>query len=89
MCVCVCVCACARAWVTLLYSRKLTEHCKPAIMEKIKVIKIKKKRKKHATLLSMRNTYSISDGCRDLRHIRVAKPSCHICYFLRGLTPYQ
>ena len=24
-------------WVTLLYSRKLTEHCKPAIMEKIKI----------------------------------------------------
>ena len=30
-------------WVTLLYSRKLTEHCKPAIMEKIKItIKILK-----------------------------------------------
>ena len=26
-------------WVTLLYSRKLTEHCKPAMMEKIKIIK--------------------------------------------------
>ena len=25
-------------WVTLLYSIKLTEHCKPAIMEKIKII---------------------------------------------------
>ena len=25
-------------WVTLLYSRKLTEHCKLAIMEKIKII---------------------------------------------------
>ena len=25
-------------WVTLLYSRKPTEHCKPAIMEKIKII---------------------------------------------------
>ena len=25
-------------WVTMLYSRKLTEHCKPAIMEKIKII---------------------------------------------------
>ena len=23
-------------WVTLLYSRKLTEHCKPAMMEKNK-----------------------------------------------------
>ena len=26
-------------WVTLLYSRKLTEHCKAAIMKKIKIIK--------------------------------------------------
>ena len=25
-------------WVTLLCSRKLTEHCKSAIMEKIKII---------------------------------------------------
>ena len=25
---------CMYDWVTLLYSRKLTEHCKPAIMEK-------------------------------------------------------
>ena len=29
-------------WVTLLYSRKLTEHCKPAKMEKIKIITYKK-----------------------------------------------
>ena len=28
-------------WVTLLYSRKLTEHCKLAMMEKIKIIKKK------------------------------------------------
>ena len=28
------ICMCD--WVTLLYSRKLTEHCKAAIMEKIK-----------------------------------------------------
>ena len=29
-------------WVTLLYSRKLAEeHCKPAMMEKIKIILIK------------------------------------------------
>ena len=34
---------CMCNWVTMLYSRKLTEHCKPAIMEKIKIIlKIKK-----------------------------------------------
>ena len=29
-------------WVNLLYSRKLTEHCKPAIMEKNKNHYIKK-----------------------------------------------
>ena len=29
-------------WVTLLYSRKFTEHCKPAIMKKIKIIIYKK-----------------------------------------------
>ena len=32
--------------VTLLYSRKFTEHCKPAIMEKIKIIIKFKKTKK-------------------------------------------
>ena len=26
-------------WVTLLNSRKLTEHCKPVIMEKMKITK--------------------------------------------------
>ena len=31
----ICMCDC----VTLLYNRKLTEHCKPTIMEKIKIIK--------------------------------------------------
>ena len=32
-------------WVTLLYSRKLKEHCKPTIIEKIKIIKKKVKKK--------------------------------------------
>ena len=32
------ICMCD--WVPLLYCRKLTEHCKPAIMEKIKIKKI-------------------------------------------------
>lgn len=26
-------------WVTLLYGRKLTEYCKPTIVEKLKIIK--------------------------------------------------
>ena len=25
-------------WVTLLYSKKLTEYCKPAIMDKVKIV---------------------------------------------------
>ena len=37
---------CMCNWVTLLYSRKLTEHCKPAITEKIKII-INEKKKVH------------------------------------------
>ena len=32
-------------WVTMLYTGKLTEHCKPAIMEKNENHYIKKKRK--------------------------------------------
>ena len=36
-------------WVTLLYSRKLTAHCKPAI--KIKIIKIKKMAKRVNSIL--------------------------------------
>ena len=34
------ICMCD--WVTLLYSRKLTEYCKPAILEKIKIINKRK-----------------------------------------------
>ena len=30
---------CVCDWVTLLYGRKWTEQCKPAMMEKIKIIK--------------------------------------------------
>ena len=37
------MCTCMCDWVTLLYGRKLTKHCKSAIMEKIKII-IKKKK---------------------------------------------
>ena len=40
-------------WVTILYSRKMTEHCKPAIMEKDKnhYINLKKKKKKEKNIL--------------------------------------
>ena len=38
---------CMCDWVTLLYSRKLTEHCKLAIMEKIKIIIKKKNQSSH------------------------------------------
>ena len=40
-------------WVTFLYSRKFTKHCKPAILEKIKiVVKFKKKRYVHSSVPS-------------------------------------
>ena len=39
-------------WVALLYSGELTEHCKPAIMEKIKII-IKKIKKEKDTCTTM------------------------------------
>ena len=41
MCVCLCVCVCD--WVTFLYNRKVTEHHKPSIIEKIKNHYTKKK----------------------------------------------
>ena len=37
---------CMCNWITLLNSRKLPQHCKPAIMEKMKII-INEKRKPH------------------------------------------
>ena len=36
-----CVCERERDWVTFMYSGKLTEHCKPTIIKKIKIIKKK------------------------------------------------
>lgn len=40
------------------------------------------------TLLSMRNTYSLYPRWdRDLRHIRMVKQSCRICYCIEGLNP--
>ena len=49
-------------WVTMLYSRKLTEHCKPVMMEKIKIILKKDKRMankhmKRCSLLASRETH--------------------------------
>ena len=42
-------------WVTMLYSRKLTDHCKPAIMKNIKIIIYFKK-------CSSENDFS-AEGC--------------------------
>ena len=53
-------------WVTLLYSRKLTEHCKPAIMEKIKII-LKKE------MCVIQDTFTKGDNETDPRHCKVTK----------------
>ena len=58
-------------WVTLLYSRELIEHCKPAIMEKIKIIKkMKKKKKKNPaaeTLVALEAWIRSLTQCNGLR----------------------
>ena len=53
-------------WVTLMYSRKLTEHYKSAIMERIKIIKIKEKNLKIKKRKYMdKNHRCIEDGDQD------------------------
>ena len=52
-CVCVCVCVCH--WVSLLYSRKLTEHCKPTMMENTKIIFKKERETSISFLAPVRN----------------------------------
>ena len=47
---------CMSDWVTLLYSRKLTKHCKPAKTEKIKIIKIQQQKKKTVVIEQMINS---------------------------------
>ena len=54
---------CMCNWVTMLYSRKLTEHCKLVIMEKNKnhYIKSLKKRKRRNLIEYYRNTKTIRE----------------------------
>ena len=49
------ICMCD--WVTLLFSRKLTEHCKPATMEKIKIIKKTKFRREGQKIKYTKDAY--------------------------------
>ena len=66
---------CMCDWVTLLYSRKLTEHCKPVIMEKNKNHYLKnkgghrKKSKKKKKILIDSNGLKVSPSSYD--HCRV------------------
>ena len=46
-----CVCERERDWVTLLYNRKLTEHCKSTVMEKIKIFKKKNTQRKSEKII--------------------------------------
>ena len=59
---------CMCNWVTLLYSRKLREHCKPAIREKIKtIIKFlknqKKKKKERIKSIHFRKNQKLWQHC--------------------------
>ena len=69
-------CTCRCDWVTSLYSRKLSEHRKPAIIEKIKII-IKLKKKK-----STRSSGSFL-WCSGLRI-----QCCHCCGFWAAVVTW-
>ena len=58
--------------VNLLYRRKLTEHCKPAILEKIKIIK----KKKEEYLYQPIAYRCLVMGARPTKNNRVAWLSC-------------
>ena len=58
------ICTCD--WISLLYSRKLTEHYKPAMMEKIKVIIHKKKEVLNMILTACRLLYKVPGGGRKI-----------------------
>ena len=57
MCVCLCVCVCD--WVTFLYNRKVTEHHKPSIIEKIKNHYTKKKTDRSVTSPIIRGEFLV------------------------------
>ena len=44
---------CMCNWVTMLYSRKLTEHCKPAIMKKKIYIRLKSQHSTYSILINL------------------------------------
>ena len=55
---------CMCDWVTLLSSRKLTEHCKPAMMEK-KLLKNKTKRENLKKQLARGHTVLVAEPSWD------------------------
>ena len=65
---------CMCNWVTMLYIRKLTEHCKPAIMEK-KII-IQKK------LISFFNKNELKIYFRIISLLKCSGQQCRLFYFL-------
>ena len=67
------MCTCMCNWVIMLYSRELTEHCKPAIMEKNKNHYIKRKKKEKP-----------EGGSR--KHSRVSQVSISWAGVTEGLT---
>ena len=76
---------CMCNWVTMLYSRKLTEHRKPAIMEKIKIIiKLKKK----VTFLGSKNKGTLNLIAAFLREARIcfrAESECSTVSIRKGM----
>ena len=65
-----CMCDC----VTLLCSEKLTEHCKSAIMEKIKIIK----KKPQHEILHICNLHHSSQQCQIFNPLSEARDRTHV-----------
>ena len=73
-------------WVTLLYSSKLTEDCKPTIMEKMKIIKLKEKEKK--ICMTCQNEWSNHQSFWALGYIDLGKFRNLITYKMKGMWFY-
>ena len=66
-------------WVTMLNSRKLTEHCKPAIMKKKKLLyKKRSKNPQERENSTRKNKYIVRTDNQPLKPIQWLKDKKHV-----------
>ena len=66
---------CMCSWVTIMYRRKLTEPCKPAIMEKVKNHYIKKNSIDSNSWKNLECLYALLLGYFPIR-VKISKDEC-------------